>query len=68
MKFMKTEGEGDIALQQGKLTEKEAEQWEKEYLTKNKETPETKSTKWADDYAAASGSGSKYCRKFIIVY
>lgn len=59
MKFMKNEGEGDIGLQEGKLTEKEAEQWEKEYMSEDKETPETTTTKWVENYTAASGSGGK---------
>lgn len=60
MKFMKTEGESDIGLQEGKLTETEAEAWKKEYLSaEGKEPPEKVSKKWVDDYTA-SGSGSEY--------
>lgn len=66
MKFMKTEGEGDINLQEGKLTEREAVEWGKEYLSsENKEQPQSVPTKWAEDYASPSGSGSKYCKTVL---
>lgn len=59
---MKTEGEGDITLQEGKLTEREAEEWEKQYLTEEKEKTQTVKEKWVEDYTAPSGSGSKYLK------
>lgn len=55
---MKTEGEDDFQLDAGKLTEKEAEEWKKEYLSsEEKQPPATLSDKWVEDYTA-SGSGS----------
>lgn len=68
MKFMKTEGEGDITLQEGKLTEREAEEWKKEYLTEKKEKTETLKEKWVEDYSAPSGSGSKYQKKSLNLF
>lgn len=37
MKFMKQVGDGDLNLEDGKLTEQEAQLWSKEFLQNNSE-------------------------------
>lgn len=67
MRFMKTEAEGDISLEGGKLTEKEAEDWKKEYLSsEGKEPSDTLTEEWADEYTAPE-VGSKVSSEIVVI-
>lgn len=51
MKFMKQVGDGDVSLEDGKLTEEEAQLWSKEFLQNNNETQaENMAKKWEKNY------------------
>lgn len=45
MRFMKQVGDGDINLEEGRLTEAEAESWSKEFLQNNESELEKKMDK-----------------------
>ncbi|CAH0554776.1 unnamed protein product [Brassicogethes aeneus] len=51
MRFMKNVEDGEVVLEDGKLTEQEAEDWSHEYLTtEDKETQEEEADKWANEH------------------
>ncbi|KAJ3642176.1 hypothetical protein Zmor_024985 [Zophobas morio] len=51
MRFMRQVGDGDVNLEDGRLTEAEAESWSKEFLQNNNEAEvENISKKWGKDY------------------
>lgn len=53
MKFMKNVEEGEVTLDDGKLTQDEAQAWTDEFL-QSKETPPLDQT-WADSYEKTTG-------------
>ncbi|EFA09708.1 peroxisomal targeting signal 1 receptor isoform X1 [Tribolium castaneum] len=51
MRFMKQVGDGDVNLEDGRLTEEEAQSWSKEFLQNNNEAEAEKvAKKWEKDY------------------
>jgi hypothetical protein len=50
MKFMKQVGDGDVNLEDGRLTEEEAQLWSKEFLQEDKEKVETAAKKLEKNY------------------
>lgn len=60
MKFMNNVEDGNINLEEGKLTEQEAQAWADEYFnvdasTSEKKTPETVSESWANEFLKTNG-------------
>ncbi|XP_019877095.1 peroxisomal targeting signal 1 receptor isoform X2 [Aethina tumida] len=50
MRFMKTVEDGEARLEDGKLTEEEAEAWSNEYLNAEQENPEELAQTWAQEH------------------
>lgn len=60
MRFMKTVEDGEARLEDGKLTEEEAEAWSNEYLNAEQENPEELAQAWAQEHVKENGGGFSY--------
>lgn len=58
MKFMKNEESGDVNLQEGKLTEQEAKEWEDEYFKSEEKLSDKEAKVWEDEYLKTEGNSA----------